>query len=53
MREKGAINVTLYNGTQEKRLQKDLKGVSDKVFVFTKLTEIKDKKPVVIILTIS
>lgn len=43
MREKGAINVTLYNGTQEKRFLEDLKGVSDKVFVFTKLTEIKDK----------
>ena len=43
MREKGAINVTLYNGTQEKRFLEDLKGVSDKAFVFTKLTEIKDK----------
>lgn len=40
MREKGARNVTLYNGTQEDRFLEDLKGVSDQAFTFLDLREI-------------
>ena len=52
MREKGAINVTLYNGTQEKRFLEDLKGVSDKVVCFYKANRNQKIKPVVIILNL-
>ncbi|MEY8523763.1 hypothetical protein AALA90_12200 [Lachnospiraceae bacterium 38-10] len=40
LREKGAQRVTLYNGTQEKCFLPDLRGVSDHVFLFSKLKDI-------------
>jgi len=42
MREKGAENVVLYNGTQNENFLEDLKGVSDNAFVFSALGEIKE-----------
>ena len=43
MREKGAENVVLYNGTQNENFSEDLEGVSDNAFVFSTLEEIKEK----------
>ena len=40
LREKGAENIILYNGTQKECFLKDLQGVSDHAFLFSKLSDI-------------
>lgn len=43
LREMGANNVKLYNGTQDKEYLQDLQGVSDEAFVFERLSDIAEK----------
>lgn len=43
LKEKGGQKITLYNGTQEECFLEDLRGVSDQVFLFSKLSDIVKK----------